>query len=226
MFFSSFGGRHFLEAAKLKPAGHIVNKVSYRYYMTMSRKKMDNRNNNRQVADLILQIGRAAYSECGAGGLTQAQWIALRFLSRANRFSRNVSGFADFHGTTRGTASQTVKSLATRGYLARTRSERDARSVRFDLTTSGRKMLESDPLLALVDAVNKLSGASQGRTASSLREIMDNLARDRALPVVGVCAFCGHLDATGKDGFRCRLMAESLDASELEEICVRFQPAA
>ena len=67
--------------------------------------------NATEFADLVLQLGRAAYADCAAGGLTQAQWIAMRYFARANRFSRTVSGFADFHGTTRGTASQTIKSL-------------------------------------------------------------------------------------------------------------------
>jgi DNA-binding MarR family transcriptional regulator len=192
----------------------------------MPDKKNETGNTDRQIADLILQIGRATYADCASDGLTQAQWIGLRFFSRANRFSRNVSGFAEFHGTTRGTASQTVKSLMKRGYLVRTRSEKDARCVRFDLTPAARDLLSDDPLENLVEAAKKLSGAKQARTASCLRELMINVARNGNGPMTGVCALCGHLDAREKGAFGCRLMRESLIVEELDELCVRFQPAA
>ena len=69
------------------------------------------------VADLVAHLGRLAYSFGFTEGLTPAQWTALRYLSRANRFSRTVSAFAEFHVTTRGTASQTINGLVDRNYL-------------------------------------------------------------------------------------------------------------
>jgi len=88
----------------------------------------------RGVAELVVQLGRIAHGYGYTEGLTPAQWSALRYLSRANRFSRTVSAFAEFHATTRGTASQTVKCLVARGYLSRTRSPRDGRSARLQVT--------------------------------------------------------------------------------------------
>jgi len=180
----------------------------------------------RQVAELVLQLGRAAYAECSASGPTQAQWIALRFFARANRFSRNVSGFADFHATTRGTASQTVKSLVEQGYLKGTRSEKDARRVRFDLTPRAREALAEDPLEGVVRAARKLSSTQLDRTASGLRQIMAVLAEDREGSLSGVCELCGHLDRCNGEKLRCRLMQESLEDHELQELCVRYQPRA
>ena len=178
--------------------------------------------NGAHVADLVLQLGRAAYADCTAGGLTQAQWMALRFFARANRFSRNVSGFADFHATTRGTASQTVKSLVEQGYLQRTRSDKDGRSARFDLTARADEKLADDPMDDLVRAVGALGDRQKEQAAESLQQIMMNLAKGRGGSMLGACTLCGHLQ-TG-DTFRCRLMQESLDASELEQLCVRFMP--
>lgn len=177
-----------------------------------------------QVADLVLQLARAAYADCAAGGLTQAQWMALRFFARANRFSRNVSGFADFHATTRGTASQTVKSLVEQGYLERTRSDKDGRSIRFDLTPLADEKLAEDPMDGLVRAVRTLGVQQKEQTANGLQQIMISLARDRAGSMLGACTLCGHLQ-TG-DTFHCRLMQESLKSSELEQLCVRFMPEA
>lgn len=204
--------------AKLSTAQDVVNIVSYRYYRLMVKKP----DNEGHIADLVLQLGRAAYADCAASGLTQAQWMALRFFARANRFSRNVSGFADFHATTRGTASQTVKSLVEHGYLVRTRSDKDGRSVRFDLTSLAEKKLADDPMDDLVCAVETLEVSQQEETAKNLQQVMISLARERGRAMVGACTLCGHLQ-TG-DAFHCRLMQESLDASELEQLCVRFMP--
>lgn len=177
----------------------------------------------RRVAELALQVGRAVYGESSAAGLTPAQWMALRFFARANRFSRTISAFADFHATTRGTASQTVKSLVARGFLTRTRSARDGRSATFDLTARGRRTLAADPFEAVVRAALQLSPAQRDRTASGLRGILRELAVERDRPAPALCSLCGHLSANGGQGFTCRLMREPLSAAELEQLCVHCQ---
>jgi DNA-binding MarR family transcriptional regulator len=78
--------------------------------------------NSRAIAELVFHLGRIATGEGLVEGLTAAQWAALRYFAQANRFSRTPSAFAAFHGTTRGTASQTIKSLETQCYLTRMRS--------------------------------------------------------------------------------------------------------
>jgi len=178
--------------------------------------------NATEVADLVLQLGRAAYADCSASGLTQAQWIALRFFSRANRFSRTVSGFADFHATTRGTASQTIKSLVENGYLVRRPSERDGRSTQFELTPLAGRKLDHDPLEDVVRAVETLTETQQSRTVAGLRTVLGELEKARAGAAIGVCRLCGHLQSDEGTGNRCRLMRESLQSNELEELCVRF----
>jgi len=177
----------------------------------------------RRVAELALQLGRAAYGESSAAGLTPAQWMALRFFARANRFSRTVSAFAEFHSTTRGTASQTVKSLVERGFLTRTRSPRDRRSTTFDLTDQARRQLMADPFEAVVEAAASLSPAQRDRTARGLQLILHNLSASRERPVLGACTRCGYLGRGARQGFTCQLMQEPLSASEIEQLCVYCQ---
>lgn len=177
----------------------------------------------RRVAELALQLGRAAYGDSSAADLTPAQWMALRFFARANRFSRTISAFAQFHATTRGTASQTVKSLVGQGYLTRVKSERDGRSINFMLTERSRRKLAQDPFEAVVRAARSLSSAQRDRTAGGLRQILQQLSAERERPAVGVCTLCGHLGSEGARSFQCRLMREPLAATELEQLCVRFQ---
>ncbi|MFW2403666.1 MAG: MarR family winged helix-turn-helix transcriptional regulator [Gammaproteobacteria bacterium] len=176
-----------------------------------------------EVADLILRLSRTAYADCAGQGMTQAQWIAMRFFSRANRFSRTVSGFAEYHATTRGTASQTIRNLVDRGYLARTPSSRDGRSVLFDLTKEGLRKLVADPLESLVDAAESLPDAQRSNTTNGLRALLAELENAaKCQTSIGRCALCGHLRAGTDSGGQCRLMQEPLRAEELDEICVRF----
>jgi DNA-binding MarR family transcriptional regulator len=175
----------------------------------------------RQLAELVFQLGRLAYGDTVSGGLTPAQWTALRFFARANRFSRTVSAFAEFHATTRGTASQTVKALVARGCLRRTRSERDGRSVQFDLTATGRRWLQRDPFEGLVRAAGSLSAAEQASACGGLRRLLGGLAAERQRLAPGRCALCGHLGRDGT-GFTCQLLQEPLSRAELDELCIRF----
>ena len=109
---------------------------------------------SRVIAELVLHLGRIASREALVEGLTPAQWAVLRYFARANRFSRTPSAFAAFHGTTRGTASQTIKNLETLGYLTRMRAEADGRSVRLVLTEKARGILANDPFESLVRAAD------------------------------------------------------------------------
>jgi DNA-binding MarR family transcriptional regulator len=180
---------------------------------------------SRELAELVVQLGRAAYADTGAAGLTAAQWTAIRFFARANRFSRTVSAFADYHATTRGTASQTVRSLVERGFLTRTRCDRDGRSVQFELTDRSRAALDQDPLRAFASAAARLGDARRRRLAGDLRQIRAWIAESQGRAAPGACALCGHL-VQGDTGFQCGLMRERLDAAELDQLCVRFVAAS
>ena len=83
----------------------------------------------RESIELLGQIARIVWFEGTKHGLRDREWMALRFLSRANRFSRTPSALASFVGTTRGTASVLIDELERLGYLERKRSSEDKRSV-------------------------------------------------------------------------------------------------
>jgi len=182
----------------------------------------------RELAELLEQIGRIAYNAGSRKGLTPAQWTALRFFSRANRFSRTVSAFAEFHSTTRGTASQTVKGLVQQGYLTRCRSERDARSSSLKTTQKTLATLEDDPLEDLAQAAGVVPGRARPNLAVHLSLVLGELAARRGRRPFGSCPSCGHLKNDGFLGaeYSCGLVGEKLAAEEIEQICVKFQPGS
>src|SRR6478752_6144994 len=110
----------------------------------------------REAIELLGQVARILWFEGTKHGLRDREWMALRFFSRANRFSRTPSALASYVGTTRGTASVLIDELERLGYLERKRSAEDKRSVMLSLTQKGKKVLVRDPVNVLVDAIAAL----------------------------------------------------------------------
>ena len=184
---------------------------------------------SRVIAELVLHLGRMASGYGLVEGLTAAQWAALRYIARANRFSRTPSAFATFHGTTRGTASQTIKSLESQAYLTRMRSEADGRSARLDLTDKARAILVNDSFEALVRAADALPPSVRGHFVSTLQRMLQQVARERGASTFGTCTSCEHLEGDGcsRQGqapYTCGFMSEPVLLEELDEICVNFVP--
>jgi len=89
---------------------------------------------SRTITEQLMHLGRIVSGDGLVEGLTPGQWAILRYFAHANRFSQTPSAFAAFHGITRGSASQAIKSMVTQGYLHQARSKADGRSVRLGLT--------------------------------------------------------------------------------------------
>jgi DNA-binding MarR family transcriptional regulator len=183
--------------------------------------------NSRAIAELVFHLGRIASGEGVVEGLTAAQWAALRYFAQANRFSRTPSAFAAFHATTRGTASQTIKSLETQGYLTRMRSKDDRRSVRLVLTEKARGILANDPFESLVRAADSLPPSIQGHFASALQRILGQVAQERSKPPFGTCTSCQYLESgscnqEGQTPYTCGFTSEPLLLKELHGVCINF----
>src|SRR5262249_33229535 len=147
----------------------------------------------RETAELLLLVGRLVQTEAYDGELSPAQWMALRFLARANSFSRTPSAFAEFQATTRGTASQAIKALEAAGYLVRQRSQADGRSVTLHLTNKGSKAIARDPFEVLVRAVSTLDAEAQSAMRDALHQVLTTLAETAAHRRFGVCQDCAYL---------------------------------
>lgn len=178
------------------------------------------------LAELLLHVARASQGEePGGAQLTAAQWTALRFFARANRASRTPSAFASFQATTRGTASQTLKTLEARGLLARRRCESDGRSVLFDVTEAGQAMLAHDPLRHLSHAIGGLAPAERDALGRLLPALVARLAGMRGSEGIGTCDSCTHYESRGQGGY-CACVAMSLAPFEIGQLCTRHSPRA
>lgn len=173
-----------------------------------------------EIAELLVYLGRAARGGDAASDMTAAQWTALRFFARANNVSRTPSAFASFHATTRGTASQTIKSLLAKRYLARYESADDRRSVRFDLTDAGLAALRADPLRALSEAIERLDTGLKSALRQALPALAGELAEIRDTVAFGTCGDCRHF-AGGTTSY-CACVAAELAPVDLGRLCINF----
>jgi DNA-binding MarR family transcriptional regulator len=198
----------YLIASRYYISETIATHLSTRYYLVMITP--------RQIRDLINRLARLETAQTWEVGLNPSQIAALDYLARANRFSRAPSHVAEFLGTTRGTMSQTLKSLVNRGYLIERKSEIDRRSISFDLTTSGLALSGRQGIL--VGAIDALSASEQEHLGKSLLAILADRLSANGGRAFGVCNSCAHLQRT-KDGVNCALLSVALLPLETTQIC-------
>ena len=171
-----------------------------------------------RIAALIERIGRFSRAR-EAATLPPAQWEALRFIARANSFSRQPSAVAAWLATTRGTASQTLMALERKGLIRKARHPSDGRVTRLEATPAGLALLEEDPMRGLVAAIARLPPLYAAALSQSLAHIAGDLAPEGARPVFAGCAGCRHLETRG-EARRCRNFAADLTGEETILACV------
>lgn len=187
----------------------------------MSKKKSESLlfNDARRAAELIGRLDRLARAGERSGELNPVQWEALRYLVRANRFSRTPAALAEYLGSTRGTVSQTVIALEAKGFVAKRASARDGRSVDLELTGAGREALADDALAELADDL--AAGTDAGQLADLLAAGLRAVLARRGGKAFGACRTCKHFRADGKaPPYRCALLDEPLSATDADLICV------
>jgi len=182
-----------------------------------------------EAARLIDRIERLARGGVPVHGLNPAQWEALRYLSRANRFSRTPAGLAAYLGSTRGTVSQTLIALEQKGFVARQVNGRDRRSVALGLTAEGREALGADPLLGIARDIAATLGEDAGTVAGMLRRALGATIRRNGGRPFGLCRTCRHFrrdagPSLGGPHF-CALLKEPLSEADEGEICFEQEDA-
>lgn len=184
----------------------------------------------REAIELLGQVARILWFEGTKHGMRDREWMALRFLSRANRFSRTPSALASYVCTTRGTASFIIGELERLGYVERKRSTKDKRSVTLSVTQQGKKFLARDPVNGLVEAIAVLDDDSKMRFRDTLRHVLDQADAAEQRHHTDVCKRCIFLreDRTASENkstveFTCRLFRAPIAEAEIDLLCTSFE---
>ncbi len=191
----------------------------------MSKNKDDSPNSDRhhEARALLDRIFRVYASEEWGDGINPAQKAALAYLARANRFSRSPSHAAEYLSSTRGTVSQTLKALTRKGLIVERRSTTDKRSISYDVTRAGTKLLDSQSLSHA--ALDGFSHPEIDQLITLLTSLARNALRAQGSKSFGVCLTC-RFHREREDGAYCSLLDEPLLPAEAQEICHEHAEAA
>jgi DNA-binding MarR family transcriptional regulator len=174
-----------------------------------------------RAAHLIERLGRLLRAGDHASGLNPAQAEALRYLARANRFSRTPAALAEFLGSTRGTVSQTLLALEAKGLIERQPNVRDGRSVVYAITSEASDFLRDDPSRALARLIDEEGSAK--RLAGDLEDGLQAAIAARGGRAFGACHTCRHFRRNKRNGaapHHCAFLDEPLSEADGLLICL------
>lgn len=183
-----------------------------------------------EVIELLERLTRLTRSLQFTHGLNPAHWETLRFIARANRYSRTPSALAEFLGTTKGTVSQTIMVLEEKGYICRHRIENDKRVVVLELTSKGQELLVTDPLATLAEASQALDGQLCLSMVEGLSSLVNHIQTAGAKKSFGLCDSCQHrkedepiTEKPLKPSSYCGVTKEPLSEDEQKLLCVHYK---
>jgi DNA-binding MarR family transcriptional regulator len=128
------------------------------------------------LAELLELVARVLHSRGYAEDLFPAQWMALRYFANAPAQRCTASDLARFQSTANGPVSRTVRTLIRKGLLEKAAIQPRGRAEVLDLTDAGRKVLESDPTLALESALAALDLSDQEAMARALELVLRGMS--------------------------------------------------
>jgi DNA-binding MarR family transcriptional regulator len=168
------------------------------------------------IRELINRLARLDGASGWEGDLNPTQRAVLVYLGRANRFSRSPSHVAEYLGTTRGTISQSFKSLLQKGYVSEFRSTQDKRTISFSLTPKGDDIARARG--GLEHSLSDLADTKKNALVATLTDLLQRFVQHNDGRAFGVCNTCLHFKAS-KSGAFCKLLSEPLAPDETSLIC-------
>lgn len=157
-----------------------------------------------------------------AMGLQPVQIEALFYLSICNRYSDTPQAVADYLGLTKGTVSQTLNVLESRGLMAKQRDVTDKRLVHLALTREGMDFLTAiAPPPDFSEAVDQVPKRARQGLEQALKTVLFHYQNQSGRAGFGVCKNCQY-NATKDGQFFCGLTQEFLEPDDTELICREF----
>ncbi len=180
--------------------------------------------------EALERLTRLIRAEEHTGDLNPAQWSALRYLARCNRFSNSPAGLTRYLGATKGTISQTLMALERKGLITKSARPEEARSIALVLTEAGEQRLLADPWTVLRLLMEKRGNKVRKKLAGAGDELLSALLADRNLPTFGSCPSCRYFRENGapaevKGKHWCLNFEQPMTRSEADRICASHDPA-
>ena len=162
-----------------------------------------------------------------AHNLQPIQLNALHFLQRSNRYSNTPQGVTEYFGLTKGTVSQTLMTLESKGFIKKNQDKNDGRVVHLDVTRAGKNLLDKTmPSPAMKSAWQGLQGKEQKLLVEELKRLLLAMQKTNGMNAFGVCGTCRYNQKRGEKKYFCELTQENLSLKDTELICREHQPVA
>lgn len=136
----------------------------------------------------------------------------LEYLSRCNKYSNTAQALSEYLGVTKGSISQSLKTLEEKGLVLRRECTDDKRIFRLSLSPEGKKTLKDLQL-----DIPKIPDFY--KDDESLRQILKAWQHKNDLRSFGLCKTCKHKETLDTGKFRCGLTKENLSVPDTEKIC-------
>jgi len=148
-------------------------------------------------------------------GLQPIHLHVLMYLSMSNKYSNNPAALTKYLGNTKGTTSQSINVLESKGYLVKQKSVNDKRIIKLYLTEQANEIIKK---LSFEDSEDFFNDRSMEITENVLTNILKSLQLSNQSLGFGICKTCDFFIDEG-DGFRCGLTQEILFDYEIDQIC-------
>ncbi len=192
---------------------------------------MANQSADMTLLALLERTSRLIQGSLHAKNLAPAQWLALQYLARANRFSRTPTAVGLYLEATKGTVSQTLIALVRKGLVRKECDRTDRRSVSLQLTGRGKTALSRDPLSDLSAAAAALPRQTQDSLNRGLADLLKVMLARTGGHSFGQCSTCRYFQRNREPDdqrrpHQCGLLKVALSDDDGSKICVEHQYAA
>lgn len=170
-----------------------------------------------RIGGLLRAESRSLLAEYG---LPPVQFEALYYLSICNRYSDIPKGVTEYLGQTKGTVSQSLKALESKGYIEKKPDTEDRRVVHLVVTSQGQKLLKKlNPLPVISQYSSQVDSKTIELLTYSLKSLLKQLQAINQRRSFGQCKTCVHHISHGQGEYQCGLTKEPLKEFEIELIC-------
>jgi DNA-binding MarR family transcriptional regulator len=148
------------------------------------------------------------------------QLEALHYLTSCNKYSNTLQGVTEYFGLTKGTISQTIKTLEKKGLLQKKIDKQDKRVVHLTVSSPGKKLLQKTlPSPVIEKSFAALSNQKQAQLMENLQTLLREMQKANAMKTFGVCHTCKFNKKLDGGSFLCELTKEKLTKEETTLIC-------
>jgi len=120
---------------------------------------------------------------------------------------------------TKGTVSQSLSILESKGYLVKVPDGTDKRVIHLVLTEKGQSLVDSSlPPESLKQGLQLMPPSQRDDLLAGLKKLLNSMQSARDFRPFGTCRTCGYLE-TEEEGQKCTLTNLSLREHELDQLC-------